>query len=270
MDVKTLRETRLEIREKLWTTCRRGVRGRLVHTLSATLPQPPVGNRRDPPDVHSSAQRPEHGPEGPGRTYPQRRCERYRACTACAAGERKMLRSATPGPLRVASGVSVPPGPAAPGADARRPLVPQPCAPAHAARRPSRGRRRGSRPGAGLLENPVRAPRAGVLRVGEGAGAVHEGPRARARSPGRVREPRRHPREGFAGELWEPSSSARGASAVSQEVTATPRAAPELAFAGRVAPKAMPTSPRHGPSPRTARQASEKRSARGHGRAVDG
>jgi hypothetical protein len=92
MDVKTLPETRLEIREKLWTTFRRGVRGRLVHTLSAGLPQPPVGNRRDPPDIHSSTRRQEHGPVGPGRRYPQHRCERYRASRGCAAGEWKMLR----------------------------------------------------------------------------------------------------------------------------------------------------------------------------------
>src|SRR5688572_30639148 len=83
--LETPRETRLETREKLWTTSRRRVRARLVHTLSAVRPQAPVGNRFDPPDVHRSMQRPERDPTGPGRGYPQRRCERYRASRSCAA-----------------------------------------------------------------------------------------------------------------------------------------------------------------------------------------
>ena len=92
--VKTGLETHREPRGKLWTTWRRDARVRLVHTLSAARPQAPVGNWCDPPDVHRFTPPPEHGPSGPGRTYPQRRCERYRASRSCAAGKRKMLRVA--------------------------------------------------------------------------------------------------------------------------------------------------------------------------------
>ena len=108
MEVETLRETPPETREKLWTTLRRTRRVRLVHTLSAARPQAPVGKRCDPPDVHSFTQRPEHGPTGPGRGYPQRRCERYRAGGGCAAGERKMLRVARARSTKGGVGRSVP------------------------------------------------------------------------------------------------------------------------------------------------------------------
>ena len=97
---KTCRTTGLEshreIRDKLWISFRDVGRGRLVHTLSALSPQAAVDKRRHPPDVHNPVLPPEPRPDWPGRRYPQHRCERYRACTGCAAGKPKMLRSRRP------------------------------------------------------------------------------------------------------------------------------------------------------------------------------
>lgn len=81
---------------KLWTTLRRDVRPRVVHSLHAARPQSPVSKPCCAPLIHRVVRRGEPRVAGADAGYPharRRRCERYRAKPCPRSGQSKILRS---------------------------------------------------------------------------------------------------------------------------------------------------------------------------------